>query len=182
MHPRRYAFCLLLLAAGLLSGSRTQAQVHELPTRFYLLPRTQHRYDSARHQQITLRCWLLRYTERRYAEDAGTGTWYVERKDRAAWFFGRVTRQVQYRRQVQYNQDHTKYRMYRYRRNFSQEQGRPTWTAGEEFLVAERKYQEDGALSYVRQYRARYYKIKQRPPEGKMPKFHRRNYRTMPRC
>jgi hypothetical protein len=176
MHPRHPARCLLLLVATvLLSSSLARAQVHELPTRFYLLPRTQHRYDSADRRRVTRRCWLLRYTERRY-RDAGNGSWYLERKDRASWFFGRVTRQVEY------NKDHTRYRVYRYRRNFSDKQIRPTWTAGEEYLVAERKYGRDGKLKEVSRNRAWDYKLKQRDSDGKMGKFYRRNYRySMPK-
>ncbi|GAB3832724.1 hypothetical protein [Hymenobacter jeollabukensis] len=172
MPPRRYTLrLLLLLAAGLLSGHLAQAQVHELPTRFYLLPRTQHRYDSANRQRVTRRCWLLRYTERRYAV-ADNGTWYLDEKDRASWFFGRVTRQVRYR------QDKTKRRVYRYRRNFLDEQLRPISEVGKEHLVAARYYQKDGKERMVIRYRAQYYKLKQRQADGKMPGFHRLSYRT----
>lgn len=162
MPPRRHSlYRFLLLAAVLLSSRVAQGQVHELPTRFYLLPTTQHRYDSAHQRRVTLRCWLLRYTER-YYRDAGNGK-NLMAKDRASWFFGRVTRQVRYLEGKQ------KIRVYRYRRNFPADQGRPVWAAGKEFIVAAREFRADnGKIKKIKKFRAQYYKVKQWRGDGKM--------------
>ena len=174
MRLRRYARCLLLiLAAGLLPGglAGVRAQVDTLPTRFYWLPYTQQRHDSVRKERVRLRYWLLRYTERRY-RDAGPGPVTLAQKTRAAWFFGRVTRQVYY------HDDNTRFRLYRYRRNLHPRHHRITWNAHAEYLVAERHFDGLRRARKVVRHRDGYYLEKRR--DMGQHRFQRRAYQTRP--
>jgi hypothetical protein len=178
MNLPRYVYCLVLaLALGLLPGGvhRAVAQVDTLRARFFLLPHTRQTVDSTAKRQTTRRYWLLHNTQRHYADD-GNGRFRLDWKVRTSWFFGRVTRYVNYA------DNEKKAWVYRSRRFSHPAPNRPPGHEPAEVMTAYRRFQADGKAKQISRYRDGYYLIKQRRLDGKMPRFHRRTYRVMQRC